>query len=311
MKLILAFVSLMFVFQANSSQLSDPNTIEFYQKLLSCREITLKCLKSKGLIQQLTPLLYSVKGSSEAYFHELDTAIRLSSLLNLRVLFCPHLPGFNGIPAVDAIVFANDGRAIANVSLKTKREASNNITKSLKGLIQTTRASIREIYNRQAFYEIFNVDYSEQKPNEPHLDYHSRKLRPLAADATLKFLGLHEDHLEKPRPIWIAIDIREDESKAIELHGSDSDSFPIRSAKLYMVIRDGKSAIYPAQEDLIDVSKLQDRFANIREPDRLLMMVNRSYISIEAKEVRQGSFKIHQDICASFLGAYNLEALGE
>ena len=169
---------------------------EFSSTVLSLgKKIWLQDLKAAGLIERTDTYegryLWKLKGQvTPPSPEESAAATKLSLALGQPILLAPHLPGVGSLPVVDAILFATDGRPLANLSIKSPEVRDD---------FETARFYVRRITGRVQFRYSFSYlaslwGFVVNEENRLFVPYDRRTI--CEADtlmATMKLLGISMD----------------------------------------------------------------------------------------------------------------------
>lgn len=152
---------------AFSAQLDRDFALRFYNKIRSCQPLTLPCLIDQDLVEEIRPYLYVFKGQvTRPSGAERFSALRISNVFKLPILLAPHLPGMDGVPTVDAILFSSNGTPLSNISIKSYGGRTINGGNILRRSLSSARGSYGRVYNseyfQQRFQHIRNADLRAQ-----------------------------------------------------------------------------------------------------------------------------------------------------
>jgi hypothetical protein len=181
-----------------------PNLCKY---LLSTEQVKLADLIFVKLVEPENEVLHSpADGVSN---HERRTATLLATRLNKKIVLLPSLSKGIDIPAVDGIIFDDDGNPLQNFSLKTffpNRSKGADLNEKLLYTMKVARSSIMKNYTAERWREIISSYIS---PKTPLAD------RKMECDIHAKIFGLFD---KDPRPVVVVIDYSLDENAIFRLH---------------------------------------------------------------------------------------------
>jgi hypothetical protein len=170
-------------------------------------EVQLSDLIATGLIEPDGRYLYSPREQIDD--HEMQTATMLAERLKRSVVLLPRLNKWVAVPAVDGIMFNQEGRPTHNFSIKTfvpPQSGYADSNKKLLGTMRVARQGIERHYDLKRWQEIVRKYFPRSIANTTCM---------AEAEIYAKIFGLTNGRL---RPVSVVIDYTRDPTAEFRLH---------------------------------------------------------------------------------------------
>jgi hypothetical protein len=252
--------------------------MEFYQRILSCSEITLPCLESAGLIRSVGAGSYVFVDAPAPRAFEQDSGEKIANAVGLSVLMLPDLPGLTGVPVIDAILFDNSGQPVANLGLKTFLGTTTNGTNAAHKMLRRSKSSFKELYNVRYLSENYGFEVDPHGEIVPKFGTKDQELRSTLLNGFFKLAGMSES---SNRPVWMGIDLSNDPHKSLQILKGRSGVGPIPFDGTFFDIVDNR---IHEEFDRLSVVNIDLLLSDVRGPadiKKYLILVNRALLSID------------------------------
>ncbi|MAV92176.1 MAG: hypothetical protein CL676_12215 [Bdellovibrionaceae bacterium] len=262
-----------------AAQVDKDATLDFYERVLSCKPLTLSCLKEVGLIYQSKENLFIFHGHEDLIQpDEWISAERMAAHTGLQILLQPSLPGLGWVPVFDAVVFSKEDLAIANLSLKAVKSESLNGMNAIKRNIFVARQAFQKYYRLHHLPETFGFSVTKEGLLVPNLGTPDQKLRNVLVTGAHHLLGISKG---KRRKAWLMIDFAEDSFKKFStIKGKDGTGrVPYKGTFLHL--RDSRQKARIKLPQVLNLDSLVKRSRRSNELARYFVFLNHSVFRLD------------------------------
>lgn len=260
--------------------------LDFYDHVLLCKPLTLQCLINEGLVDRISENVFIVRGEESTHL-EVHSAKKIAKELKLPILLSPNLPDFDGVPAIDGIVFDSYGHPIANLGIKTHHGQSNNATTKLKASISKSVHSVDDHLNADFFADRFGFDsFKDGEILKAYRDLPDHEYKEKLVHAVFHLYGIDAEQ----REVWLAYDFSINPSKHLRIIEGESSEVSFKGNFIFI---EDLSKGPPTKKTMVHLESLIQRIKEHPVIKRHLIFTSRSYLSIDSKNFKL----VHQNSC--------------